>query len=114
MLWVLAVVLIGACVVVAAGGGGAIRETYDDRRDVLVPGDRPLGAEDLRSVRFTTAFRGYRMAEVDALLARLAAELDTAHRSGTPGAERPTGAARRPDRDPTAFARRTDGGGRAG
>jgi DivIVA domain-containing protein len=41
-----------------------------------VPGDRPLRAEDLRRVRFSLAFRGYRMSEVDALLDRLATELD--------------------------------------
>ncbi len=37
-------------------------------------GDGPLGADDLRRVRFSLALRGYRMNEVDALLARLAAE----------------------------------------
>jgi DivIVA domain-containing protein len=40
-----------------------------------VPADRALTAHDLRSVRFSTALRGYRMSEVDALLDRLAAEL---------------------------------------
>jgi DivIVA domain-containing protein len=38
-----------------------------------------MGADDLRRVRFTTAFRGYRMAEVDALLDRLSAELELRH-----------------------------------
>jgi DivIVA domain-containing protein len=46
-----------------------------DRRDVLVPADRPLHAGDLADVRFTTALRGYRMEEVDALLARLRLQL---------------------------------------
>ena len=78
VLWVLVVLVIGGCVVLAVGRGGEMRESYDDRRDVLVPGDRPLGPEDLRAVRFTTAFRGYRMAEVDALIARVAGELDAA------------------------------------
>ena len=45
-------------------------------RDVLVPTDRPLTGADLRRVRFTVGLRGYRAAEVDALLARLADELD--------------------------------------
>jgi DivIVA domain-containing protein len=40
------------------------------------PTDGPLTARDLRAVRFSTAVRGYRMSEVDALLDRLAAELD--------------------------------------
>jgi DivIVA domain-containing protein len=52
-------------------------ETYDDRPDARVPADGPLTAHDLRTVRFGTALRGYRMSEVDALLARLAAELET-------------------------------------
>lgn len=76
VLWVLAAAVIGGCAVVAVGRGGEMAEVYDDRRDVLVPSDRPLTSADLRTVRFTTAFRGYRMAEVDALLARLATELD--------------------------------------
>jgi DivIVA domain-containing protein len=41
-----------------------------------VPADGPLTAQDLRRVRFGTALRGYRMSEVDALLDRLAAEMD--------------------------------------
>jgi DivIVA domain-containing protein len=51
-------------------------ETYDDRPDARVPADGPLTSADLRRVRFSTAFRGYRMSEVDALLDRLAAEMD--------------------------------------
>ena len=39
---------------------------------------------------FTTAFRGYRMDEVDALLARLAAELDA--RDGLPRTQPSDGA----------------------
>ena len=49
---------------------------YDDRHDALVPRDGPLRAEDVRSVRFSLAFRGYRMSEVDALLDRLATQLE--------------------------------------
>ena len=55
-----------------------MRVAYDDRRDVLVPSDRPLGPGDLRRIRFTTAFRGYRMAEVDALLERMSEQLERA------------------------------------
>ena len=53
-------------------------ESFDDRPDSRLPVDGPLTARDLRSVRFSTAVRGYRMSEVDALLDRLAAELDPA------------------------------------
>ena len=44
--------------------------------DATVPAEGPLRAEDLRRVRFSLAFRGYRMSEVDALLDRLAGELE--------------------------------------
>ena len=53
---------------------------YDDRPDALVPSDRPIGADDLRRVRFSIAFRGYRMSEVDALLDRLASEREQRRR----------------------------------
>ena len=51
-------------------------ETYNDRPDSRVQADGPLTAADLRRVRFSTAFRGYRMSEVDTLLDRLAAEME--------------------------------------
>ena len=71
----LIVAVMGVVAVVASGRGGSMAETYDDRPDSRVQADGPLTAADLRSVRFSTAFRGYRMSEVDALLDRLAAEL---------------------------------------
>ena len=77
MMWlfaVLAVLLLGGVAVVAAGKGTPLAEEYDDRPDALVPADRPLTGADLRRVRFSVALRGYRMSEVDALLARLADE----------------------------------------
>ena len=92
---ILVVAVLGGVAVVASGRGGSMAETYDDRPDALVPVDGPLGARDLRRVTFSTAFRGYRMSEVDALLDRLADELevhdvrrpdpaapDTGHRPG--------------------------------
>jgi DivIVA domain-containing protein len=88
---VLVVLLMGACAVVAAGYGGSMSEVYDDRPDARVQAEGPLTSEDLRRVRFTTAFRGYRMSEVDTLLARLADELDAAreHVHGRHEAEPP-------------------------
>ena len=74
---ILVVVVIGGVAVVAAGRGGTMAETYDDRPDARVPADRPLTAADLRGIRFSTALRGYRMSEVDALLDRLAAEMSS-------------------------------------
>jgi DivIVA domain-containing protein len=86
---VLVVLLMGAVAVVAAGAGGSMAEVYDDRPDSRVQADGPLTAEDLRTVRFTTALRGYRMSEVDALLERLAFELDEARRGQRPQPARP-------------------------
>jgi DivIVA domain-containing protein len=79
MVWFFAVLIVavmGGIAVVAAGRGGAMAESFDDRPDARVPIDGPLTAQDLRRVRFSTALRGYRMSEVDALLDRLAAEID--------------------------------------
>lgn len=75
---VLAVLVLGGVAVVAAGRGAPLFEEHDDRPDVVVPPTGPLSAADLRRVRFPLAVRGYRMAEVDALLDRLADQLDTA------------------------------------
>ncbi|WP_331142169.1 DivIVA domain-containing protein [Nocardioides sp.] len=89
MTWVFAVLLVlllGGVAVVAAGRGEPLAPAYDDRPDALVPAGRPLGGEDLRRVRFSTAFRGYRAAEVDALLDRLARELDEARDGARDGA----------------------------
>ena len=87
MTWLFAILLVlvlGGIAVVAAGRGAPLAEAYDDRPDALVPADRPLRAEDLRRVRFSLAFRGYRMSEVDALLDRLAEQWE-----GPAGSERP-------------------------
>ncbi|WP_030484711.1 DivIVA domain-containing protein, partial [Nocardioides aequoreus] len=89
MSWVFAVLLVlavGAVVVVFAGGGGSMGPAYDDQRDVLLP-EGPLTGPDLREVRFNTAVRGYRADEVDALLERLARQLDAAGRD--PGSDAP-------------------------
>jgi DivIVA domain-containing protein len=78
MMWFFAVLIVlalGAVAVVAAGWGTPMTEEYDDRPDAAVPADRDLEADDLRRVRFSLAFRGYRASEVDALLDRLASEM---------------------------------------
>jgi DivIVA domain-containing protein len=81
VIWFLAllvVLIIGATAVLAAGHGGAIATNYPDRPDLLVPTDRDLTARDLREVRFSLGFRGYRMDEVDSLLSRLVVQLEAA------------------------------------
>jgi DivIVA domain-containing protein len=59
---------------VSVGHGSAMSDTAPDRRDPLLPGRR-VAPEDVESLRFTMAVRGYRMDEVDAVLDRLSAEL---------------------------------------
>lgn len=73
---VLIVLAVGGIAVVAAGTGAPLSRAYDDRPDAVVPADRPLTGADLREMRFSTVVRGYRASEVDALLDRLAAQLD--------------------------------------
>lgn len=78
MMWLFAILIVlamGGVALVASGRTGALPEEYDDRPDVRVP-TGPLQAADLRRVRFSLAFRGYRMSEVDTLLARLAEQLE--------------------------------------
>jgi DivIVA domain-containing protein len=90
---VLVVLLLGGIAVVASGRGTPMADAWDDRPDAEVPAEGPLGADDLRRVRFSLAFRGYRMSEVDALLDRLARE-----REGEQGHDPPR--ARRGEGDP--------------
>ena len=73
LLGVLAVLCVAA--LVAVGRGDSLAEAEPDRSPLgeLPPGD--LRAEDLRSLRFSIAFRGYRMDEVDAVIERLTAQL---------------------------------------
>jgi DivIVA domain-containing protein len=81
MMWFFAILIVlalGGIALVAAGRGAPLSEVYDDRPDASVPAEGPLSADDLRRVRFSLAFRGYRMSEVDALLDRLATEREQA------------------------------------
>ena len=47
-----------------------------DRSPVELPDDRPVTADDVRALRISVAFRGYRMTEVDWLLDQFALILD--------------------------------------
>ena len=78
MMWLFAILIVLAMAgvaLVASGRTGALPEEYDDRPDARVPAG-VLQGSDLRRVRFSLAFRGYRMSEVDTLLALLAEQLD--------------------------------------
>ena len=61
--------------VVATRDDTAMADAPPDAADLDLPGG-PLAAQDVRRVRFGVTLRGYRMSEVDALLERLAAQLD--------------------------------------
>ncbi|WP_240770345.1 DivIVA domain-containing protein [Nocardioides sp. GY 10127] len=80
MMWflaALAVLAMGGVALLAAGKGAPLAPAFDDRPDAVLPTGEITG-DDLRRVRFTLAFRGYRMSEVDAVLDRLAQERDDA------------------------------------
>lgn len=62
--------------VVAAGGGGELRPFTPDRPALDLPEGAAMTGDDVRDTRFTLAFRGYRMEEVDALTERLAGEIE--------------------------------------
>lgn len=80
MMWltvVLVVLVLGGVAAVAAGRFGHLSEPETGLgRGRARRG--PVDAERLRTVRFSLAFRGYRMDEVDALLDRLADQLEQA------------------------------------
>jgi DivIVA domain-containing protein len=106
MMWLFAVLVVlamGGVAMIASGRGGSMPPAYDDRPDVVLPTDRPIGAQDLRTVRFPLALRGYRMSEVDALLARLATELENRGEPpappAPPGAPEQSGSSGEPPRD---------------
>ena len=75
-----------------------------DRSPVELPDDRPVTADDIRALRISAAFRGYRMSEVDWLLDQFAQVLDerdaeiAALRATTP--PRTTGGSDVEDTDP--------------
>ena len=77
LLGVLAVLFLAA--VVATRGGGELAAAPPDAADLALP-DGPLRSSDVEALRFPLAVRGYRMAEVDAALERMADELATRDR----------------------------------
>lgn len=78
MEWILAgfvILALAAAAVIGSGRWGAMPPVVDDRFPGLVPAGE-LDAADLRDVRFSVVPRGYSMAQVDALLARLADQIE--------------------------------------
>jgi DivIVA domain-containing protein len=67
--------VIFAIFAVTVGRGGSMTQFQPDWPGRPLPQDRPVRASDLSDARFSVAFRGYRMAEVDDALDRLAVEI---------------------------------------
>ena len=67
--------VLGAVAVVAAGRGTAMPDVDPDRAPLGVLPPDEVGPTEVERLRFSLAFRGYRMDEVDDVLDRLAAEL---------------------------------------
>jgi DivIVA domain-containing protein len=68
---VVAAIVFGVTVMLGGGDPG-LTPVEPDGRALPLPSDRPLGEEDIIRTRFDTAFRGYRMAQVDQALQRAA------------------------------------------
>jgi len=78
MAWIIVafvVVVAGLAWLAAQGRLGGMPPLVDDRPGPDLP-DADLQGDDLRGVRFSVVARGYSMAQVDALLDRLADQLD--------------------------------------
>ncbi|MFF9767271.1 DivIVA domain-containing protein [Streptomyces sp. NPDC014636] len=75
---VVALAVVVAAVTLAVVGGGEsapLPEVAPERLQDPLPANRPVGRADVESLRFPVTPRGYRMADVDDALGRLAAEL---------------------------------------
>ena len=100
LLYVLLLALVAALLLLLTTvvfGRGEQLTALPRRVRVAEPAPGPVTGDSVRDLRFTLAFRGYRQAEVDRALARLAAEIDllraaetaqepaTGHPHGGPG-----------------------------
>jgi len=71
---VVAAIVFGVTVMVSGGDPG-LTPVEPDGTAVPLPSDRPLDEEDIIRTKFDTAFRGYRMAQVDQALQRAAYDI---------------------------------------
>ena len=71
---VVAAIVFGVTVMLSGGDSG-LTPVEPDGKSWPLPSDRPLGEEDVFRTRFDTAFRGYRMAQVDQALQRAAYDI---------------------------------------
>ncbi|SDT76076.1 DivIVA domain-containing protein [Actinoplanes derwentensis] len=71
---VVATIVFGVTVLLSGGDPG-LTPVEPDGRAIPLPGDRPLGEDDISRTRFDTVLRGYRMAQVDQALQRAAYDI---------------------------------------
>ena len=71
---VVAAIVFGVTVMIG-GGDNALAPVEPDGAAVPLPSDRPLGEEDISRTKFDTAWRGYRMSQVDQALQRAAYDI---------------------------------------
>ncbi|MBM2622291.1 DivIVA domain-containing protein [Actinoplanes sp. LDG1-06] len=71
---VVAAIVFGVTVMIG-GGDNALTPVEPDGAAVPLPSDRPLGEEDVARTKFDTAWRGYRMSQVDQALQRAAYDI---------------------------------------
>jgi DivIVA domain-containing protein len=80
VLFVVGVLVVGGLLFLAGslllGRGETQPPAQLDRSPVELPDDRPVTGDDVRALRISPAFRGYRMTEVDWLLDQFAQVLD--------------------------------------
>jgi DivIVA domain-containing protein len=80
VLFVIGVLLVGGLLFLGASllmGRGETQPPAElDRSPVELPDDRPVLSDDVRALRLSAAFRGYRMTEVDWLIDQFAQILD--------------------------------------
>lgn len=69
-----AAIVFGVAVLITGGDPGLV-VAEPDGRAIPLPGTRPLVESDVAEVRFDTAVRGYRMAQVDQALRRAAYDI---------------------------------------
>jgi DivIVA domain-containing protein len=74
---VLGIAVLAVVAIVAAGRGGGMSPAEPDRPDVVLPDDRLVNRTDVDRVRFSVGLRGYRMDEVDDVLDRIAADVES-------------------------------------
>jgi DivIVA domain-containing protein len=74
VLFVVLLAVLFAVAAVTAGFGDLMKPVFQDARPVGLP-ETQVAPDDLDSLRFNVVLRGYKMAEVDAVLHRLSREL---------------------------------------